>query len=145
MSGASRLLTFGKCLGHLAVSHGVADGCVAGKYGVVDAAFIRPADQCPFDAAMLKAQRDFQEKDFLAMTLKPEMPRLDDARMNRTDGDLMHFASFHAVEIRDAGKDFIGSGSIPGIVILPVRPVKSHGFEPRMTERHDPELLGDLR
>ena len=78
-------------------------GAVAGKrLRVVDGARIGAAQHGPFHAAMLVAQRDFQMVDRLAVTLEAKMARLDDAGMDRTDGDFMDLFARHLEEVGHA-------------------------------------------
>ena len=72
-----------------------------------------PADQRPLDAAMLVAQRDFQMKDVLAVTLKAKMPRLDHAGMDRPDGHFVDFFALDAEKIGHAGQDRAAHGPRP--------------------------------
>ncbi len=95
--GAQRRRGTGQGFDGLAVGQRVADGRVAGhRLHVVDRALRRPADERPLDAAMLIAERDLQVKDMLAVALETEMARLDDARMDGPDGDLVDLVAVHA-------------------------------------------------
>src|SRR6185437_13315729 len=57
-----------------------------------------PAHEQRLDAPVLIAQLDIQVKDLLAIADKPEMPRLDDARMDRPDAHLMQLFTVDTVE-----------------------------------------------
>ena len=85
---------------------------VAGRlFHQVDGPLVGAADQGPLDPAVLVAQRDLQVKDLLAVALEAEMPRFDDARVNRTDRDLVDLLSFNPEKVRDADdRGFVRSG-----------------------------------
>ena len=72
-----------------------------------------PPDQGPLDPAVLIAQRDLQVKDLLAVALEAEVPRLDDAGVNRTDRDLVDFFPFDPEKIRDADDRSFARPSCP--------------------------------
>ena len=71
----------------------------------MDRALVRAADQRPLHAAMLIAERDFQVKHVLAVALEAEVPRLDDARVDGADGDLVDLVALDAVEVGHADQD----------------------------------------
>ena len=48
---------------------------------------------------MLVAERNFQVINLLAVALKPEMSRLDDAGVNRADGHLKNALPFDGPEL----------------------------------------------
>ena len=50
---------------------------------------MRPAEEQAFDTAMLIAEGDLQMHDLFAVTLEPEMPRLDHPGMHRADRHLV--------------------------------------------------------
>ncbi len=62
---------------------------------------MRSARQRLLDPAMLVAQRDLQMQHLLAVALKAEMPRLDDAGVNRTDRDFVNLTAFDPEEFAD--------------------------------------------
>ena len=70
----------------------------------MDRPLVRPADERSLDAAVLIAERDLQVEDLLAVALEAEVPRLDDAGVNRADRDLVDLLSLDAVEVRDADR-----------------------------------------
>jgi hypothetical protein len=73
--------------------------------------------------------------------MESEMTRLDDARVNGADGDLVHLVAFDAEVMHDAwGR----RRRRRRVGVPPVRRVKANGLQPRMSERDAPELLGDL-
>ena len=75
------------------------------------------ADERPFGAAMLVAERNLQVEDLLAVALKAEMPRLDDAGMDRADGHLVDLLALDAVEVGDADDWALRRGGrSPGVV-----------------------------
>jgi hypothetical protein len=57
------------------------------------------ADQGVLDAAMLVTQGDFEVQHFLAVALKPKMAWLDDARVDRPDGNFVNLPAFDAEEL----------------------------------------------
>ena len=98
-------LAAGQRLDRLAIGRGVADRRVAGHgFHRVDRALVRPADQRPLDAAVLIAQRDLQVEDLFAVALEAEMPRLDDAGVDRADRDLVDLLPLDAEEVGDADR-----------------------------------------
>ncbi len=78
---------------------------------------------------MLVAEGNLQVVDGLAVALKAEMSRLDDARMDRPDGDFMDFFAGHLEEVGRA------AGS---------RRWKANRLQPRMAEGFDVALLKNL-
>ena len=60
---------------------------------------MRPAGQGFLNTAMLIAQGDLQMEHFLARTLEPEVPRLDDAGMDRADRDFVYLTTVHAEKL----------------------------------------------
>ncbi len=101
--GAERDLAAGERLDRLAVGRRVADRRVAGdRLHRVERALGRPADERPLDAAVLVAERDLQVEDLLAVALEAEVPRLDDAGVDRADRDLVDLLALDAVEVGDA-------------------------------------------
>ena len=65
----------------------------------------RAADQGPLDAAVLVAQRDLQVEDVLAVALEAEVARLDDAGVDRPDGDLVDLLALDPEEVGHARQD----------------------------------------
>ena len=87
-------------LDRAAVRHCVADRRVAReRLGVVDRPRQRAADHRPFHAAVLIAQRDFQVVHRFAMALEAKMSGLDDARVHRANGHLVHLVAGHLEEV----------------------------------------------
>ena len=70
--------------------------------------------QQPFDAAMLIPEGNLQVQNFLAVALKAEMPRFDDARMDRPNRYLVYLLAFHAVERIVAGDGLLRIKRSPG-------------------------------
>src|ERR1039458_5673552 len=69
----------------------LADGRVAGHgFYLAHRRAMRPARQRLLDTAMLIAERNFQMQHLFAVALKTKMARLDDARVNRPDGDFVN-------------------------------------------------------
>ncbi len=79
---------------------------------------MRAAYERRFDAAMLIAERDFQVQHFFASTLKTEVARLDDARVNGTDGDFVNLTAIDPEEFTVGRCVAVGA---------------PHGLEPWMT------------
>ncbi len=48
---------------------------------------------------MLVAERDLEVEDVLAVALEAEVPRLDDAGVDRADGDLVDLVALDAEEV----------------------------------------------
>ena len=93
---------------------------------------------------MLIAQRDFQVKHLLAVALKAEMARLDDAGVDRADRDLVNFLPLDAVKVHHADDGTLVRITAPGVVTGPIRRVEPHRLEPRMPVGPHAELLGNL-
>ena len=110
----------------------------------VDRPLVGAADQGPLDAAMLVAQRDLQVKDLLAVALEAEMPRLDDAGVDRTDRDLVDLLALDPEEVGDADDRSFARPPAPGVVAGAVRAMKANRLEPGMPFGTDPVLLGNL-
>src|SRR5436305_133597 len=96
----------------------------------VDRPLAGTADQGALGAAMLVAKRNLQVKDVLAMTLKAEMPRLDDARMHRADRYLVNLLALDVVIVHDAGDGRFTGRPAPGVMAGTIRGMKAHRFEP---------------
>ena len=73
------------------------------------------------------------------MRLESEVPRLDDARVDRPHGHLMHFLSVH-LEKR-VSLPILHSADGDRSMVYGMPP---HRLEPRMPLRHDATLLGDF-
>ena len=98
------------------------------------------------DSAMLVAERDLQVEDVLAVALEAEVARLDDAGVNRADGDLVDLLAFDPEEVsrrRSAGSARPRRRP-PGVVAGAVGAMKPDRLEPGMPLGNDPPLLGDL-
>ena len=123
----------------------MADRGVAGHvFHQVNGALVRPADQGPLDAAMLVAERDLQVEDLLAVALEAEMPRLDDAGVNRADRDLVDLLAFDPEKVGDADDRGLARLPAPRVVAGAVRAMKANRLEPGMAFGTDPVLLGEL-
>ena len=133
----------GQRLHRLAIGGGMTHRGVAGHlFGQVNAAFVGAADQGPLDPAMLVAQRNLQVKDLLAVALEAEVPRLDHAGMNGTDGDLVDLLPFDPEKIRDPDDRSLALPSAPRVVAGAIRAMKANRLEPGMPFGTDPVLLG---
>ena len=105
----------------------MADGRVAGHgFNLAHRRAMRPSRQRLFRAAMLITERNFQMQHFLAVALKTKMARLNYAGVNRPDGDFVNFTARHFKKFPVCRM----------VVFLP-----AHGFQPRMTFRHQSVLL----
>ena len=103
-------------LDRMGVGQGVADRRVAGGgLHVVDRPLRRPSDERALDAAVLVTERDLEMEDVLAVALKAEMARLDDARVHGPDRDLVDLGSGNGEEVHDAGRDRLGGAPAPGV------------------------------
>ena len=94
--------------------------------------------------AVLVAERDLQVEDLLAVALEAEMPRLDDAGVDRADRDLVDLLALDAVEVGDADDRGLARLPAPGVVARAVRGVEADRLEPGMPLGTDAVLLGDL-
>src|SRR5262249_28503522 len=134
--GACGHLTAGQRLEGLTVSRGMADRRIAGQcLHVVDGALVGPAEQRPLDAAVLVAQGYFQMVNLFAVALKAEMPRFDDAGVDRADRHLVNFLSRDAVIVGDADGRRLATRAAPGVMAGAVGWVKADGLEPGMPLR----------
>ena len=105
----------------------------------MDCALAGTSDECPFNSAMLIAERNLQMKNILAVTLEAEMAGLDDSRMHGADRDFVNLFPGHREEIGDAG-----NWRWRQAVARPVGRVKSNRLQPGMPFRMNLPLLGDL-
>jgi hypothetical protein len=142
---ARRLLAAGQRLDHLAVGRRVSDrGVARERLRIVDGALARSADHRPLDAAVLVAERDLEMEDVLAVALEAEVPGLDHAGVNGPDGHFVHFVALDAVEVRDSDRGALAARPGKRLTAGAVRAVIADRLEPRMAERAQSELLGDL-
>src|SRR5271169_1837220 len=93
----------------------------------MDGSLTGSTHECPFNSPMLVAERYFQMKNLLAVTLKAEMAGLDDSSMNRAYRDLVNLFSRHREEISNACYRRRRQ-TVPG----PVWRMKSNRLQPRM-------------
>src|SRR5262249_17049243 len=138
-------LAAGERFHRLAVSRCVPDRCVSGD-GLhhVDGALVWSADACSLSAAVLISERNLQVEHLFAVALKPEVPRLDDPRMDGADGHLVDLFSLHTVEVRNADHRRLVRLPTPRIVAWPIRSMEPDRLEPGVAFRADAVLLGDL-
>ena len=94
--------------------------------------------------AVLVAERDLQVEDLFAVALEPEMPRLDDAGVDRADRDLVDLLALDAEEVGDADDRRFARLAGPTRRARTVRGVEPDRLEPGMSLGTDPVLLGDL-
>ena len=135
----------GQRLNHLRIGRGMPDGRVAGqRFGVMNAAQPRSADQRFFNTAVLISQRNFKVKHLFAMALETKMSRLNHTGMHRPDRDLMGLFAGHAIKITHARHNRLSGHTIPGITSLAPRRTIPHRFEPRMMLRMQPVLFCNL-
>ncbi len=107
-------------------------------------ALVGAPDQGPLDSAVLIAQRDLQMKDLLAMALEAEVPRLDHARVNRTNRDLVDLFAFDPEKVRDADNRSFARRPVPRVMAGAIRAMKANRLEPGMPFGADAVLLGKL-
>ncbi len=105
---------------------------------------VRPAHERALDAAMLIAERDLEVKDLLAVALEPEVPGLDDAGVDRTDGHLVHLVALDPEEVGHPGKDRGVVRPVPGVEARAIRVMEAHRLQPRVPVGPDAVLLRDL-
>ncbi len=74
------------------------------------------AEERLLDAAVLEAEGDLEVEDALAVALEAEVPRLDDARVDRADGDLVDLVPLDAEEVADGGQDRLALVPPPRVV-----------------------------
>src|SRR5438128_22536 len=128
---ARRTFRAGKPFEELAIGRRVTGRGVAGNcLRKIQAAPVRSAAQCPFDAAVLVAERDLQMDHPLAMAVEAEMAGLDDPGMHRTDRNLVD----------------LGAGDREELSLADRRAARreTHWFQPRMSLRLDAVLFVDL-
>ena len=102
------------------------------------------AEERLLDSAVLEAECDLEVEDALAVALETEVPRLDDSRVDRADGDLVDFVPLDAEEVADGGQDRLALLPPPRVVArTPRRPVADR-LEPRVPLGLQAELLGHL-
>ena len=106
--------------------------------------FVGPPSEGPLDAAMLIAERDLEVKDLFAVALEPEVPGLDHAGVDRTDGHLVHLVPLDPEEIRHPGKDCGVVRPVPGVEARAIRVMEADRLQPRVPFEPDAVLLGDL-
>ena len=111
------------------------------RFHVMNRPLVRPANKRPLHAAMLIAQRNFQMKHLLAVTLETEMAGLDDSRMDRADCDFVNLVAVDCEEIRDAGQRRLAGRRVSRKTI---GRMKTNRLQPRMTLRHHAPLFRDL-
>src|SRR3989339_332657 len=133
-------MNFCKGFDILAIGERMPDSRVSGSgFHQMKRTRIRAINQRALDTAVLIAERNLKMENLLAMTLKAEMPRFDDAGMNRPDGDLMDFFAFDTIEIGDARNNRRFGRSIPAVFVFAIRMMKANRLQPGMTQRmHTP-------
>jgi hypothetical protein len=125
--GAQRRFRAGERFENRRISRRVPDSGVASdRFNRVHRRAMRSAEKSFFNAAMLVAKCDFQMQHFLAVTLKTEMARLNNARVNRPDRDFVNLAAFDAKEFSIRRM----------IAVLP-----PHRLQPRKTFGHQAVLF----
>jgi len=82
----------------------VGDGRVARcGLGVVDGTFVGAAGHGPLNTPVLVAEGDLEVEDAFAVALETEVPGLDDARVHRTDSDLVDLLTLNPKETIHGG------------------------------------------
>jgi hypothetical protein len=131
-------------LHELAVSGCVADGRIACEgLNVVHGPFIGAGCNGHFRAAVLVAQGNFEIEDLLATALEPEMARLNDTGVDRSDGDFVYLFALDPEKIHHRWEDVTAGRAIPGVGAGGL-PVKPNGLEPWVADGEDAPLLGYL-
>ena len=93
---------------------------------------------------MLVAQGYLQVEYLFAVALEAEVARLDDARVNGADGDLMDLVPLDPIEIHDADDGDLARLPAPRVVTGPIGSMEAHRLEPRVAFRVDAVLLSDF-
>jgi hypothetical protein len=133
--GASWHTGFAECFSHLTVGRRVANRCISGHcFHARKHAFRRISYDGLLDAAVLVAKGDLEMKYFFTVTLKSEMPRLNDTSVYGANGHFVHFFAIDLVKVHDANAC---SARIPRFA----RISEAHRFEPRMAFRSNSPLL----
>src|SRR5437763_1048275 len=128
---------FGRAAVRLRVPH---DGVSRDRLGDQHAALAVRALEQSLHAPVLVAEHDLEEQHLLAVRLKPEVPRLDDAGVHRADRDLVHLVARDPEErVRLAVHRPRPATRRQVILRMPAQ-----RLEPGMALRHDAALLGDL-
>src|SRR5205807_8088371 len=107
------------------------------RFGIVDAALVRPAYQRRLHAAVLVAERDLEVEHLLAVALEAEVARLDHSGVHRTHRDLVHLLAFHAIEVHHSALRVLALRPSPGRR-------EAHRLQPGMALGAHLPLLGDL-
>ena len=135
----------GQGLDRVRVGQRVADRRVArDRLHVRQRSLRRPPDERPLDTAMLVAEGNLEVEYLLAVTLEPKMPRLDHARMNRADRDLVHLVARDPEEVRHARRDRGVRRPAPGVVAGTIGVVVPHRLKPGVPLERHAVLLGNL-
>ena len=105
----------------------------------MDRALAGASDECPFNPSMLIAQRNFEMKDILAVTLEAKVAGLDNSGVHRADSNFVDLFPGHREEIGDTG-NWCRRQAVAGAVGR----VKSNRLQPGMSFWMNVPLLGDL-
>jgi hypothetical protein len=97
-----------------------------------------------FGTTVLVAQRDFQVQHFFAVALEAKVAGFNDAGMNRTDGNLVNLFTIHTIERVIARDRFVSIERPPGCRRAIVCCVVAKRLKPRMAQRVNTELFGNL-
>jgi hypothetical protein len=116
--------------------HGIAGDRLGHQHGRES----RARFQQPLDATVLVAEHDLQKQHLLTVRLKPEVPGLDDAGVDGTDGDLMYLLAAHLKEWVGLPVERPEVARQSGVI----RWVPPNRLEPRMPGGYDGALLGNL-
>lgn len=117
-------------------------GIAGERLDIVDRAAIGTARQRRLHAAVLISERDFQVIDGFALALEAEMARLDDARMDRSDGHFVDFRAVHLEEIGQAADRRRGGSNGRGAGAAAAR--KADRLQPGVAGRQDAMLFPDF-
>src|SRR5581483_4907757 len=110
----------------------------AERFDEMNRALVGSSEQRALNSAMLIAERDLEMEHALAMTLKPEVSGLNDARMHGADRDLVNFLAAHREKVRYTGRRRLRGRAVP------IGSMKTNRLQPGMALRDDAPLLGDF-
>jgi hypothetical protein len=81
--------------------------------------------------------------DVFAVALETEVPRFNDAGMDGTDGNFMHFFPLNPIKIHiPRQRSFLAP--VPGITAGAPTAMETDRFEPRVASRDNPIFFGNL-
>src|SRR5664280_100088 len=93
---------------------------------------------------MLVAQRYFEVKNLLTVALKTKVTWLNDARVHRSDGNLVNLFAVYPVKIHDPNLGSLLRSRAAGISFGSARFDETDRFEPWVALWDDTPFLGDF-